>query len=142
MVAIGVGGGDAIDVMTGQVSMYISEIPSALALVRDGKLKALGVGSTTRDNEMAELPTIAETLPGFEAVGWQGLFARSGTPKDVVEKLNRVLLASLKRPDTAGRFNAIGVGAKLATPEESRAFVSAQLRLFKKVVADAGIVPE
>ncbi len=131
-----------VDVMSGQISMYISEIPSALGLIREGKLKALGVTSLTRDLELPDLPTVAETLPGFEAVGWQGLLIRAGTSRDIVDKLNKALDVSLRRPETPAKFKAMGFGMKLSTPGQSRAFVRQQLTLFKKVVTEAGIVPQ
>ena len=86
-----------VDVMSGDVSMMFTDIGPAMSLIKDGKLKMLGVTSLERNSDMPDVPTIAETVPGYQAVGWQGLFARAGTPKDIVDKLNTLLVADLKK---------------------------------------------
>ncbi|MGD0025483.1 MAG: tripartite tricarboxylate transporter substrate-binding protein, partial [Xanthobacteraceae bacterium] len=92
--------------------------------------------------DMPEIPTVAETVPGYEAETWQGLFARAGTPKSIVEKINAALVADLKRPETAERFKAIGIDAQGDTPEEFRAFIAAESAKWGNVIRAAGIEPQ
>jgi tripartite-type tricarboxylate transporter receptor subunit TctC len=131
-----------LDVASGNVSMAFVDLAPALPLIEGGKVKLLAVTSRTRNKDMPDVPTIAETVPGYEASGWQGLFARAGTPKSIVDKLNKILVADLKRPETAERFKAIGVEAQWNTPEEFRAFIAAESAKWGKVIGAAGIEPQ
>ncbi len=131
-----------LDVAGGNVSMMFADFAPALPLIQGGKVKILAVAARTRNKDMPDVPTIAETVPGYEASGWQGLFARAGTPKSIVDKLNRILVADLKRPETAERFKAIGVEARWNTPEEFRAFIAAESAKWGKVIRAAGIEPQ
>jgi len=131
-----------LDVASGNVSMMFADLAPALPLIQGGKVKLLAVTSLARDKDMPNVPTIAETVPGYEASGWQGLFARAGTPKSIVEKINAALVADLKRPETAERFKAIGIEAQWDTPEEFRAFIAAQSAKWGNVIRAAGIEPQ
>ena len=131
-----------LDVAGGNVSMMFADLAPALPLIQAGKLKLLAVTSRTRNKDMPDVPTIAETVPGYEASGWQGLFARAGTPKSIVEKINAALVADLKRPETAKRFKAMGIEAQPDTPEEFRAFIAAESAKWGKVIRAAGIEPQ
>ena len=91
---------------------------------------------------MPNVPTIGETLPGYEAHGWQGLLARAGTPKSTVDKINSVLVADLKRPELVERFKSIGIEARWNTPEEFRAFIASESAKWGKVIRAAGIEPQ
>ncbi len=128
-----------LDVASGNVSMMFADLAPALPLIQGGKVKILAVTAGTRNKDMPEVPTIAETVPGYEAHSWHGLFARAGTPKTIVEKINAALVADLKRPETAARLKAIGIDAQWDTPEEFRAFVAAESAKWGKVVRAAGI---
>jgi tripartite-type tricarboxylate transporter receptor subunit TctC len=131
-----------VDVMSGDVSMMFTDIGPAISLIKDGKLRMLGVTSLERNSDMPDVPAIAETVPGYQAVGWQGLFARAGTPKDIVDKLNALLVADLKKPETAARFKKIGVVVKWSTPAEFRDWVSSESAKWGKVIKAAGIEPQ
>ena len=131
-----------VDVMSGAVSMMITDIGPAISLVRAGKLKLIAVTSPRRNTDMPDVPTVAETLPGYEAVGWQGLLARSGTPRPAVAAINAALVADLKRPETAARFKAFGVVPRWSTPEEFRAFIKSESAKWGKVIETAGIEPQ
>ena len=87
-------------------------------------------------------PTVAETLPGFYLMGWQGIFAPGGTPDDIVEKLNAPLVAYLKTPAAAERMRKIGVDVAWGTPKEFRDWVASQLDWWGKIAKDAGIQPQ
>ncbi len=109
-----------VDLMSGQITMCIMDIASSIQLVRDGKLKALGVTSGTRDPDLPDVPSIGEAVPGYEIVGWQGLMLRSGTPKDITGKLYRAVDNMLHRPDTPEKFRQMGFGMKFSTPDDSQ----------------------
>lgn len=131
-----------VDVMSGAVSMMFTDIGPAISLVKDGKLKLLAVTSLERNKDMPNVPTVAETVKGYEAVGWQGLFAKSGTPKPIIDQINKALVADLKKPETAQRFKAFGVIPRWNTPDEFRAFVKSESAKWGKVIHTAGIEPQ
>jgi tripartite-type tricarboxylate transporter receptor subunit TctC len=131
-----------VDVMTGDVSMMFTDIGPAISLVHDGKLKMLAVTSLERSKDMPDVPTIAETIPGYQALGWQGLLAKSGTPKSIVDKLNATLVADLKRPETEARFKKIGVVVRWSTPAEFRTWIETESAKWGKVIKAAGIEPQ
>ena len=91
---------------------------------------------------MPDVPTVAETVPGYDASSWQGFFAHAGTPKPIVDKLNAALVADFKRPETAERFKALGIVAQWDTPDEFRAFIADQSAKWGKVIKAAGIEPQ
>jgi tripartite-type tricarboxylate transporter receptor subunit TctC len=130
------------DVASGNVSMEFSDLTPALPLIQAGKLKLLAVLSKTRDPDMPDIPALAEAVPGYEAQSWQGFFAHSGTPKDIIDKLNAALVAELKKPETAKRFKDLGIIARWDTPEEFGAFITDQSAKWGKVIHDAGIQME
>jgi len=131
-----------VDVMSGNVSMMFTDIGPAISLIKDGKLKLLAVTARERSKELPDTPTIAETVPGYEAVGWQGLLARAGTPRTIVERLNAALVPDLKRPETAARFKTFGVVARWSTPDEFRSFIAGESTKWGKVIKQAGIEPQ
>jgi tripartite-type tricarboxylate transporter receptor subunit TctC len=130
------------DVASGNVSMEFSDLTPALPLIQSGKLKLLAVLSSKRDPDMPNVPALSETVPGYEGSSWQGVFARAGTPKDIVDKINTALVADLKRPETAARFKALGIVAQWDTPEEFRAFIVAQTEKWVDIIHAAGIEPQ
>ena len=131
-----------IDVASGNVSMEFADLTPALPLIQSGKLKLLAVLSAKRDPDMPDVPAMAETVPGYEGGSWQGLFARAGTPKPIIDKLNAALVADLKRPETAKKFDALGIVAQWDTPEQFRAFIAQQAAKWVEVIHAAGIAPQ
>jgi len=130
------------DIASGNVSMEFVDIPPALPLIQSGKLKLLAVLSAKRNPEFPNVPSVAETVPGYDASSWQGFFARAGTPKPIIDKLNAALAADFKRPETAERFKALGIVAQSDTPGEFRAFIADQSAKWGKVIKAAGIEPQ
>jgi tripartite-type tricarboxylate transporter receptor subunit TctC len=130
------------DVASGNVSMEFVDVTPALPLIQAGKLKLLAVLSKIRDPDMPDIPALGEAVPGYEAQSWQGFFAHSGTPKDIIDRLNAALVAELKTPETAKRFKDLGIIAKWNTPEEFSAFITDQSAKWGKVIHDAGIPME
>jgi len=130
------------DVASGNVAMEFTDLTPALPLIQAGKLKILAVLSSKRNPDMPDVPSLAETVPGYDAISWQGFFARAGTPKAIVDTLNAALVGELKRPETAQRFKAMGIIAQWDTPVEFRAFIAAQSAKWGKVIHAAGIEPQ
>jgi tripartite-type tricarboxylate transporter receptor subunit TctC len=130
------------DVASGNVSMEFTDLAPATALIKSGKLKLIAVLGAKRDPDMSAVPTVGETVPGYVAQSWQGLFARAGTPKPIIEKIGTALAADLRRPQTAARFKAIGIIAQSDTPAEFRAFITSESAKWGKVIRQAGIREE
>ena len=100
------------DLLGGRVTMMFDNMPSSLPLVKEGKLRALGVTSAKRSAAAPDIPTIAEQgLPGFEAVSWFALFAPAGTPKPIVDKLQAEVKKILASPEVGKRLAEIGLDA-------------------------------
>jgi len=131
-----------VDVMSGDVSLMFTDIGPAMSLITDGKLKLLAVTSLDRNKDLPDVPTIAETVPGYQAVGWQGLFAKAGTPKAIIDKLNAPLVVDLKKPETEARFKKIGVVVRWSTPAEFRNWIDTESAKWGKVIKAAGIEPQ
>ena len=107
------------DVMGGQVTMFFSQMSSALPLVKQGKLKGIGVASLRRHPAATEIPTIAEQdQPGFEAMAWYALFAPAGTPQDIVNKIAADATKALQMQDVKDKLSALGADPVGGTPEE------------------------
>ncbi|HSQ03431.1 MAG TPA: tripartite tricarboxylate transporter substrate-binding protein, partial [Burkholderiales bacterium] len=128
------------DVMGGQVTMNFENIAPVLPHVKGGKLKALGITAPQRSPLLPEIPTIAESgYPGFQAVGWFGLLAPAGTPKDVVARVNASAVRALRLPDVTERLTGIGVEIHASSVEAFDAFQKAELAKWAKVIKDAGV---
>ena len=127
------------DTMTGVVELSLPAAASLLSFVRNGKLKALGIGSLKRSPQMPDIPAIAETLPGYEVQLWNGISTTAGVPRPVIARLNTELNKGLNAPDIRGRLEKIGVDIILQTPEEMSAYIDAEIRKWTKVTREAGI---
>jgi tripartite-type tricarboxylate transporter receptor subunit TctC len=131
------------DLLGGRVTMMFDNMPSSLPLVREGKLRALGVTSLTRSPAAPDIPTIAESgLPGFEAVSWFAVFAPAGTPKPVVDKIQAEISRILKTPDVAKKLTNIGLEPVGSTSEELATYQRAEIVKWAKVVKDSGAKAE
>lgn len=137
------GGGEALtDVLAERIQMTFTGIPSSLAHIRSGKLRPLAVTGTQPLGELPNVPTVAETLPGFDVSSWNGFFSAAGTPAPVVAKLNRELALILRQPDVKEQLTALGAQAVIASPEAFANYVRGEIAKWKKVVTAAGIKPE
>ena len=111
--------GDApslVDVMSGQVTVALPTAVAAMQLVKGGKLTALAVTGNKRLASLPNVPTVAETFPGFEAVSWGGVMATGGTPPDIVARLNTEINRILKMPDVAEKLEGLGAVIVCSTP--------------------------
>jgi tripartite-type tricarboxylate transporter receptor subunit TctC len=138
------GGGPAvIDLIAGQVQVYFSTIPAAIAHVQTGKLRGLAVTSSKRVEQIPNVPTVAESgLPGFEVVGWFGIFAPAGTPAPIIGRLNTEINRILKEPQTRDQFAGHGLVPGGGTPDELGTFLKTELTRWGTLIRSIGINPE
>jgi len=130
------------DLISGQVQFYVAPIPQVLELVRNGKLKALAVTTKARLAALPDLPTVAESVPGYEAIGWYGLAAPKSTPPEIVDKLNATMTAILADPKFKARLADLGVEPMPMTPAKFTAFIASETDKWTKVIRTAGVVLE
>ena len=127
------------DLLGGRVTMMFDNMPSSLPLVREGKLRALGVTSAKRSQAAPDIPTLAESgLPGFEAVSWFALFAPANTPRPIVDKLQGEVSKILKAPDVSKKLLDLGLDPVGSTPDELAAYQKSEIAKWSKVVKDSG----
>ncbi len=128
------------DVMAGQISLTMDNIPVYLPQVKAGKIRALGVSSGRRTPAAPEIPTVSEAgVPGLEAVTWFGLLAPANTPKAIVGKLSAETARILKLPDVNKRVSELGAEPVGGTPQEYAAFIRSEIIKWRKVIKDAGV---
>jgi tripartite-type tricarboxylate transporter receptor subunit TctC len=131
------------DLLGGQVDMMFEGGVSSLPHVRSGKLRALATTGGKRTGAMPELPTMAEAgVPGFEMTVWFGLVAPAGTPRPIIERLNREVGEILRTAELKERFAAAGIDITPSTPDELGERVRADLPYYTRLMRDAGIQPE
>jgi tripartite-type tricarboxylate transporter receptor subunit TctC len=134
------GGGPALnDVIAGQVKFFFSNGAASIGHVQGGALKAIAHTGSGRLAAMPDLPAVAETLAGFEAYEWNGVFVPTGTPVQIIEKLNAGLNATLRQGEIIARLRALSVEVRENAPEEFRAFVAAETQKWGRVVREANI---
>ena len=134
------GGGPALnDLIGGQVKFFFSNGAASIGHVQSGALRAIAHTGRGRLRTLPDIPAVAETLPGFEAYEWNGVFVPAGTPAPIVAKLNAGLNAVLRQQEVIDRLNALNVEFRENTPEEFRAFVKAEMQKWERVVREANI---
>ena len=137
------GGGPALnDLIGGQVKFFFSNGAASLGHVQSGALRAIAHTGRGRLRTLPEIPAVAETLPGFEAYEWNGVFVPAGTPAPIVAKLNAGLNAVLRQQEVIDRLNALNVEFRENTPDEFRAFVKAEMQKWERVVRERRIKAE
>src|SRR5213083_1278254 len=127
------------DLIAGRVSMMFIDVPTGLPHVNAKALKALAVTTKKRSALLPDLPTMDDTVKGFDITSWQGYFGPANMPKDVVTRLNAEIRKVVERPDIKGQLAERGMEAFSGTPEEFDAFVKEQLKVWEKLITEAGI---
>lgn len=131
------------DVLGGQVPLGVVDVPSAIANVKAGKMRALAVTSKQRISAAPEVPTFQEAgLRGYEAVGWFGAVAPANTPKDIINRLNTEIRSALAAPDVKERALTAGAEPHATSPEEFAAYIREETKKWGEVVRAAGITPQ
>ena len=124
--------------LSGQVDFNFDNLATAAANIKAGKLKALAVTTAQRSKALPEIPAMGETLPGFEIDTWWGLVAPAGTPREVVERLNKAFTEALRTPETQTRFAQLMAEPVPTTPEQFGAFMKKELARYEPVVKASG----
>jgi len=127
------------DLMGGQVSMIIENMPQLLPQVRAGKIRALAVTTQQRSSAISDLPAVAEVLPGYEATTWFGLLAPAKTPQEIVRKVQSDVAKIGLLPDVKERFTGLGADVIASTPEAFASHLRSELVRFSKVIKEANI---
>jgi len=126
------------DLIGGQVQLMFDNLPSSLAFIKAGKLRALAVTSTTRAAALPDVPTIADFVPGFEASSWFGLLAPAGTPPAVIAKINGEVAKWLATPEAREKLTAQGANIAGGTSEDFAKHIQAETAKWAKVVKESG----
>lgn len=132
----------AQDIMSGQVNAAFSSFTSVFPLVQSGRLRLLGIAKPTRASNYPDLPTVAETVPGFASGGWFGFVAPAKVPKEIITILNREANAALKRPDVRAKLEALGLDLWTESPEYFRDLMKSEYEKYGKVARDIKLVPK
>ena len=133
------GAGPALtDLMGGQVDVIFDNLPSSIGHIKSGKIRALAVTSAERDPSLPDVPTVAETVPGYEATAWFGIGMPKGTPKDVVEKINAEVNRALVDPKMRARLAELGGKPIAGSPEDFGKVIAAETAKWEKVVISSG----
>jgi len=130
------------DLIGGQIQMQFDPITTSLPHVKAGKIRALAVSSVKRSTILPDMPTIAETVPGFNMVGWQGFLVPAGTPSEIIQRLHREIVAVFALPDVRQRIFELGYETVGSSPREFAEFMRADTAQFAKIISGAGIRAE
>ena len=128
------------DLVANQINMVTANIPGAIGHINQGKLRALAVTGKQRSPQMPDVPTVAETLPGFENIGWFGLMAPAGTPKEVLDKIHRDTAKILDTTELRARFYVLGMAPVGNSPAEFAKAIREETARWAKVVRERKIV--
>jgi tripartite-type tricarboxylate transporter receptor subunit TctC len=130
------------DLLGGQTQMIFATMPTVLPQVKAGRLRAVAVIGPERSPALPDVPTVAETLPGFAVSNWIGLFAPAGTPLEIVAKLNAEVQKIMKQPDVQKRLETEGAKFIPTTPESFAAFQKNEAAKWSRAIREAGIKAE
>ena len=128
----------AIDLMAGRLDLIFATGTAALPHIRTGRMRLIAISAPRRDPALPDVPTIGETVAGFEMLPWWGLFAPAGTPRDVVARLNTETVRILALPDVKANYANLGMNAVSNTPEQFNAYVLEEIVRWAKIVKATG----
>ncbi|MCW5575166.1 MAG: tripartite tricarboxylate transporter substrate binding protein [Burkholderiales bacterium] len=127
----------AVALLTGESPMMFGSGPSVVPHINAGKLRAIATTGKKRTNP--ELPTVAELLPGYEVTQWYGILVPAGTPKDIVDRLNKEMVRAIANPKIAAMFVKLGTQPVSTSSEEFAAFIKSEQVKYARVIKEAGI---
>jgi tripartite-type tricarboxylate transporter receptor subunit TctC len=133
------GGSQAVvDTVAGQIHMTFAVVPAVLSTVKQGKLRGLGVTSLKRTPLAPDLPTVAETIPGYEVIGWYGLVAPARTSPEIISRINAEVVKALQTPEFRERL--VGMGAEVigSTPQQFAAYLPQQIEFTRQLIKESG----
>ena len=127
------------DLLAGQVTMMFNAMPSTLGNIKNGQLRALGVTSLKRSPQAPDVPTVAETLPGFVVSTWYGVLAPAGTPEAIIQRLNREIIKAAQASDVKKKLEDQGVELQLSTPQVFGALLKSETAKWAEVIRVTGV---
>jgi tripartite-type tricarboxylate transporter receptor subunit TctC len=130
------------DLVGGQIQLMFDNMPSALPMAKEGKIRAIAQTTLKRSPAAPDVPTVAETVPGFEATTWFAMFAPAGTPPEIVARLNAEMKRVFSLPDVEDKLKMLGLEPWLSTPDELAKYQAAEIVKWAKVVRDSGAKAE
>lgn len=132
-----------VSLLSGEISVMFTTPPTAMPYIKAGRLRPLGVTTTTRIPALPEIPAIAEAgVPGYESVQWFGMLAPAGTPRPIIDRLNLEISRALRAPDMNERLTGLGLQVEVSTPEEFAAHIKSETEKWAKVIKVMGIKPQ
>jgi tripartite-type tricarboxylate transporter receptor subunit TctC len=131
-----------IGLVSGEVAVVFSAVSSATPYIKSGKIRAIGVTSLKRLSTLPDVPTVAETLPGFEGSQWFGVLAPARTPRAIVERLHQAITNASRTPDMKEKFASMGMESVVSTPEAFAKVIREETVTWASVVKAAGIKPQ
>lgn len=130
------------DLVGGNIQLMFDNMPSALPMAREGKIRAIAQTTAKRSSAAADVPTVAETIPGFEATTWFAMFAPAGTPRPVVDRLHAEVVRVFQLPDVQEKLKTLGLEPILSTPDELARYQATEIVKWAKVVKESGAKAE
>ena len=131
-------GPGVLDLVSGRLQFMLNPMPEPVPFIKAGKLRALATSTLKPIAALPELPPIADTIPGYEVLTWQGLVAPAGTPPDVIKRLHAELIRALKDPEFAARMRGMGMELYGTTPEQFAQFIKDENAKWAKVIKATG----
>ena len=137
------GGGPAIvDLLSGHVQITFATVLESLGHIKAGKLRALAVTGDKRVSALPDVPTVAETVPGFKSISWVGVLAPAKTPQATIDRLAAAIRDTVAQPDIAQRLNEQGAVARTTTPRQFAALIESDYTTYAQLIAEKGIKAE
>lgn len=130
------------DLMAGVVQLKLDPVAASLGLVRSGKVKVLAVSSSKRLAVLPDVPTVAETVPGYELVGWQGLWAPAGTPAAIIQRVNAAMVSVIQSPEMQKRILDLGYEPLGSSPKDMAERIRVELAEWTQTLKQANITLE
>jgi tripartite-type tricarboxylate transporter receptor subunit TctC len=131
------------DMLNGQIQVLFATWTTTQGHIRDGRIRPIATSLKKRTRYLPDVPTMAEAgMPGFDVLSWAAMFAPAKTPKEIVDRLNREIVAAAARPEIREQFDKIAVELQPSTPEELGAFVRSQIEVWRKTMSAAGVEPD
>lgn len=127
-----------IDLMSGEIQILIAVVPAISSMVKSGKVRGLAVTTSQRTPLAPDLPAIAETVPGYEVLGWYGLVAPAGTPGPIISKLNGIVVAAVKASELGERLSGVGTEPIGSSAEEFASHIRAELEKMRRAIKASG----
>lgn len=131
-------GPGVLDLVAGRLEFMLNPMPEPVPFIKAGRLRGLATSTAKRISALPDLPPVADAVPGYEVVTWQGLVAPTGTPKEIIDRLNTELLKALKDPEFANRMRGMGLEIYGTTPAEFTRFIREENTKWAKVIKATG----